>query len=209
MENGKRMGRGKKATIAAVAAICVLAVSLAGGWYWVTHSVEQPAYTVVEADGDIELRDYPAMVVAEAVTAGDRQEGVRQGFRALAGYIFAKDRDGERIAMTAPVIQQPTEGNGGSAWRVRFVMPSQYALDALPRPAGGEVALDRWPPMRLAAIRFSGRADDADFAEHEARLRDWLAGQGLEPEGSPLLAYYDDPWTPGVLRRNEVLLRFR
>ncbi|WPZ35164.1 heme-binding protein [Thalassobaculum sp. OXR-137] len=205
------MGRATKISIGAVTALCVLAVALAGGWYWVTHSVEQPAYTVVEADGDIELRDYPAMVVAEAATAGDRQEGVRQGFRALAGYIFAKDRDGERIAMTAPVIQQPAQGKGAGdgGWRIRFVMPSQYALDELPRPAGEDVALDRWPPMRLAAIRFSGRAKDADFAEHEARLRDWLAGQGLEAEGAPLFAYYDDPWTPGFLRRNEVLLRFR
>jgi hypothetical protein len=201
------MGRATKITIGAVTALCVLAAALAGGWYWVTHSVEQPAYAVVEAEGDIELRDYPAMVVAEAATAGDRQEGVRQGFRALAGYIFAKDREGERIAMTAPVIQQPAGGDG--AWRVRFVMPSRYALDELPRPADGAVALDRWPPMRLAAIRFSGRAEDADFADHEARLRDWLAGRGLEPEGPPLLAYYDDPWTPGVLRRNEVLLRVR
>ena len=202
-----QMSRGKKISIGAVVALFVLSVALAGGWYWVTHSVEQPAYTVVEADGDIELRDYPAMVVAEAATAGDRQEGVRQGFRSLAGYIFAKERDGERIAMTAPVIQQPAGGDGG--WRIRFVMPSQYGLEDLPRPAGGDVALDRWPPMRLAAIRFSGRADDTDFAEHEGRLRDWLAGQGLEAEGLPLFAYYDDPWTPGFLRRNEVLLRFR
>lgn len=201
------MGRGLKITIGAVVSICVLVLALAGGWYWVTHSVEQPAYAVVEAEGDIELRDYPAMVVAEAATAGDRQEGVRQGFRALAGYIFAKDRDGERIAMTAPVIQQAAEGD--RPWRIRFVMPSQYALDELPAPSGGGVALDRWPPRRLAAIRFSGRAEDADFAEHEGRLRDWMAGRGLEPDGPALLAYYDDPWTPGFLRRNEVLLRIR
>ncbi|MEQ8587899.1 MAG: heme-binding protein [Thalassobaculaceae bacterium] len=203
------MSRIVKWSIGALTAAAVLVVALAGGWYWVTHSVEQPDYTVVEAEGDFELRDYPAMVVAEAVTEGNRQEGVRQGFRALAAYIFAKDREGDRIAMTAPVIQQPTDIRSGDEWRVRFVMPSAFDLDALPAPAGSDVTLHRWPPSRLAVIRFSGRADDADFARAEGRLRDWISDRGLEAEGTPLLAYYDDPWTPGMLRRNEVLVRVR
>lgn len=203
------MGRVVKWSIGALTGAVVLVVALAGGWYWVTHSVEQPDYAVATADGDFELRDYPAMVVAEAATGGDRQEGVRQGFRALASYIFAKDREGDRIAMTAPVIQQPTDLQAGDGWRVRFVMPSAFDLDELPKPAGEDVQLHRWPPMRLAAVRFSGRADDADFARHEGRLRDWIFDRGLEAEGTPLLAYYDDPWTPGMLRRNEVLIRVR
>lgn len=203
------MSRIVKWSIGALTAAAVLVVALAGGWYWVTHSVEQPDYTVVEGEGNFELRDYPAMVVAEAVTEGNRQEGVRQGFRALAAYIFAKDREGDRIAMTAPVIQQPTDIRSGDEWRVRFVMPSAFDLDALPAPAGSDVTLHRWPPSRLAVIRFSGRADDADFARAEGRLRDWISDRGLEVEGTPLLAYYDDPWTPGMLRRNEVLVRVR
>lgn len=206
------MSRIVKWSVGALTAIAVLIVALAGGWYWVTHSVEQPDYIVVEADGEFELRDYPAMVVAEAITGGDRQEGVRQGFRALAAYIFAKDREGDRIAMTAPVIQQPETGPpapGTGGWRVRFVMPSEFDLETLPAPAGTDVVLHRWPPARLAAIRFSGRADDGDFARAEGQLRDWLADRNLEPDGTPLLAYYDDPWTPGMLRRNEVLVRVR
>lgn len=208
------MSRVMKWSIGGLTAAVVLLFALAGGWYWVTHSVEQPDYTVVAADGDFELRDYPAMVVAEAAVAGDRQEGVRQGFRALASYIFAKDREGDRIAMTAPVIQQSADRQAAerqpdAGWRVRFVMPSEFDLDDLPRPAGEDVELHRWPPMRFAAVRFSGRADDAEFARHETRLRDWLVERSLEAEGTPLLAYYDDPWTPGLLRRNEVLIRVR
>lgn len=207
MTNGKPMSQALKVSIGVLASVAVLLVALAGGWYWVTHSVEQPDYTVVVAEGDFELRDYPAMVLAEATTEGDRQEGARSGFRALASYIFAQDRDGDRIAMTAPVIQQSDPGRAG--WRIRFVMPSEYGLDDLPRPSGAAVSLETWPAMRLAAVRFSGRADDTDFAQEETRLRAWLAARDLQPDGAPFLAYYDDPWTPGFLRRNEVLLRIR
>lgn len=201
------MNRFLKWTIGTLAVVAGLFVVLAGGWYWMTHSVERPDYTLVTADGDMELRDYPAMVVAETATDGTRQDGVAQGFRALASYIFAKDRAGEEIAMTAPVLQQ--QGADAADWRVRFVMPSEHRLEDLPPPADGDVALQPWPAMRLAAIRFSGRADDTDFALHEAELRDWLAARDLEPDGSPFFAYYDDPWTPGFLRHNEVLLRLR
>lgn len=201
------MSRILKLSIAGLVVAVGLIVALAGGWYWVTHSVEQPDYVVVESDGDRELRDYPAMVVAEATTTGGRQEGVRQGFRALAAYIFARNRDGERIAMTAPVIQQPSADDAG--WKVRFVMPSAYDLEDLPPPAGEDVSLHRWPSGRMGAVRFGGRADDAAFARNETRLREWLAAKRLEPFGDAVFAYYDDPWTPGFLRRNEVLLRVR
>jgi hypothetical protein len=184
--------------------VSALAVAAMGGWYWMTHSVEQPAYAVAATEGVYEIRDYPAMIVAEAATRGERWEGVRQGFRALAGYIVAKNRDGDTIAMTAPVIQESAATS--SQWRVRFVMPSEYALEDLPTPAAG-VTLERWPAARLAAIRFGGVAEDGDFERHEERLRGWIAARGLEPEGGPLYAYHDDPWTPGFLRRNEVLLR--
>ncbi len=177
------------------------------GWYWVTHNVEQPRYQVLEADGDLELRRYEAMIVAEVATQGDRREGVRQGFRALAAYIFARDRSGDSIAMTAPVIQQPS--SDPERWSVRFVMPSEYALADLPAPASPRVDLQAWPAVRVAAMRFGGVATDQRFADAEARLRDWMAARDLTPEGGVLYAYYDDPWTPGFLRRNEVLLRVR
>lgn len=188
------------------AGVSALAIAMVGGWYWITHSVEQPAYSVVEVDGVYELRDYPEMVVAEADTRGGRQDGVRQGFRALAAYIFAKNRAGDTIAMTAPVIQEPADG--AARWQIRFVMPSEYALEDLPPPAEG-VVLERWPAARKAAIRFGGVAGDGDFERHEDRLRGWVAARGLTPEGQALYAYYDDPWTPGFLRRNEVLLRLQ
>jgi effector-binding domain-containing protein len=186
-----------------------------GAWYIVTQNVETPDYTVVASDGAIEIRDYPPLVVAEVRRSGDRQAAASAGFRPLANYIFAKDRAGGSISMTAPVTQQAaeeiamtapvTQTPDGGEWIVRFIMPSKYKLEALPEPASDEVTLTRIPAERRAAIRFSGSWDDALFARKTKELREWLDKRGIEPLGPPTYAYYNDPFTPGFLRRNEVM----
>ncbi len=184
----------------------ILAVGTVGSWWWYTRNIETPNYAVVSRDGDFELRDYPAMTVAEVVRTGGRSDALRGGFRPLAGYIFAKERGGEKIAMTAPVTQEPTEEG---SWRVRFIMPRDWSLEDLPRPAQAEVELTRTEPQRMAAVRFSGAWNDAVMAAQEERLRAWIAERGLEATTPPTYAYYDDPFTPGFLRRNEVLIGVR
>lgn len=180
------------------------ALALVGGWVYVSATVEEPPFTAVETDGDFELRDYPALTVAEVTRPGSRGEAVRSGFSPLAGYIFAREREGEKIAMTAPVTQQ----RAGEAWAVHFIMPHGRTPADLPPPAPGEsVRLVETPPVRRATVRFSGVADDALLAEQTARLEAWIAAKGLRPTGEPpLYAYYNDPFTPGFLRRNEVMI---
>lgn len=187
----------------AAGTIAALSVAAVAAWVAVAWTVETPPYSVAEKAGDIELRDYPAMRVAEVVRHGPRREAVRQGFSPLAGYIFAREREGETISMTAPVTQVRGEGN---AWSVQFIMPAQYSLDRLPAPASADISLHEWPARRMAAIRFGGVATDESIAEAETRLRDWMATQGLDAAAAPLYAYYNDPLTPGFLRRNEVLI---
>lgn len=189
------MGLGVLAGLAAIAV---------GIWIYVMSTIEQPAYASVTRDDTIEIRDYPALVVAEVTRRGERQAAVRAGFSPLAGYIFAKSREGKTVSMTAPVIQTPTQANDQS-WLIRFVMPSKYSLETLPKAAGEDVRLVELPAARRAAIRFSGTATDALIAQNEAMLRAWLAQRAIAIQGAPTYAYYNDPWTPGPLRRNEVL----
>lgn len=209
----------KKMVIAiSVAAIAAVGVAAFGGFIWYTNNVEQAAYKTVTADGDFEVRDYPSLVVAEVTRTGDRKNSVNQGFRPLAAYIFAKERKGEPIAMTVPVTQErretiamtapvtQTPDEAGDKWTIRFVMPSNYTLETLPRPVGADVRIDKMPARQRAAIRFSGVATDALLGEKEAALRAWMTSRNLKAGGSPTYAYYNAPWTPGFLRRNEVLL---
>ena len=168
------------------------------------RQTEQPAFTLVRGDADFELREYPPLVVAQVSHAGSRERASGASFRRLAAYIFAQDRPegGDSIAMTAPVLQDETRPG---EWRMRFVMPSKYTLATLP-PAPADIALTQMPARRMAAVRFSGNGSDRDLALMEARLRDWITGQGLLPAGEAEFAFYDAPMVPGPLRRNEVLI---
>jgi hypothetical protein len=183
---------------AGLAAAAALAV---GGWVGATQFVATPDYAVVRTDGDVEVRDYPALVVAEIDRPGSRGQAVRAGFGPLAGYIFARERPGEKIAMTAPVVQTAA----AQGWTIGFIMPKEYALSDLPKPAQDAVTLREVPPRRRLAIRFSGVADDALLARQEARLREWAAANAIALREPPEFAYYNDPFTPGFLRRNEVI----
>ena len=187
-----------------IAAGLGLAVMGAAAVYAQYRNTEEPEFALVRAEGDFELRDYPALVVAEVTSRGDRQRASGASFRRLAAYIFAQDRPqgGESIAMTAPVIQQDT---GAGAWRMRFVMPSKYTLETLP-PAPADITLTEVPARRMAAVRFSGNGGAAELAAREASLRRWMEGQGITAISEAEYAFYDAPMVPGPLRRNEVLI---
>ncbi len=181
----------------------LLAVGAYAAFLIYGRMVETWPYEIAERDGAFELRIYPALRVAEVTTEGSRRDAVRAGFGPLARYIFARERDGRKISMTAPVTQEPV---GDASWRVRFIMPSGYNLDDLPAPAAADVRLLETAPTRMAAVRFDGGWDDARFTEQEQRLRTWLAARDLAAHAPATYAYYNDPFTPGFLRRNEVLI---
>jgi hypothetical protein len=186
-----------------VGAGLVTAIAAAAGtWYLRERSVEKPNYRPIMTDGDFQLRAYPMLVVAETVATGPRADALNRGFEVLADYIFARSRDGEKIAMTAPVLADEQDAG---RWRVRFVMPGKWSRASLPTP-GKRVEIDEIPARRVAAIRFSGKADDRALEAHEDVLRQWIEDKGLRVAGPPEHAFYDAPIVPGPLRRNEILI---
>lgn len=206
-----------KATMWIVFGVLGVATVAGATFAWSQRSVETPDYTVEQSDGDFELRQYPKLVVASIVKGGSRGEATRNAFMPLANYIFGKERGGEKIAMTAPVTQVPntpekiamtapvTQEKTGDGWTVSFIMPKQYALENLPAPAG-DVTLGEVPARMIAAVRFSGRWTDARFEQQTQRLNAWVETQGLTTIGPVEYAYYNDPFTPSFLRRNEVMV---
>lgn len=180
--------------------LIVVAAAASGS---ILSDVEQAAYRVVQQDGDFELRDYAPMQVAEVTVSGAREPAINQGFKQIAAYIFGENAAQQKLAMTAPVTQQST---GAQRWRVRFVMPAAIAASALPVPRDASVMLQPVPAQRLAAVRFSGIADAQALAQQEQRLRQWLQAQHIVPEGDPVIAFYNPPWTLPFLRRNEIML---
>lgn len=205
----------RKDVLAGAAAIGAALIGGAAIYYFREKQTEEPDYRALTTDGDYQIRDYPVVTVAETVVEGPRKDALGQGFRILADYIFAKSRDGERLAMTVPVVQDAGDPMASDpplfddelegAWRTRFVMPAGRSADDLPAPPPG-IELVEIPPRKLAVVSFPGVADDRLLAEQEDRLRGWLARRGEVAEAEPEYAFYNSPMIPGPLRRNEVWL---
>lgn len=184
------------------AAIGTAAVVAGAFFVWRASRAEEPRYQTVESDGTIEIRKYPSLVTAGTEVSGERQTALNEGFRVLADYLFAKSREGARLSMTAPVL---SDTDGGGSWRTRFIMPTGKARAELPQPPSG-VELTAEPARRIAVMRFSGRADDATLAAKEGALRSWLQIRGMPSEGRAVHAFYNAPFLPGPMRRNEVMI---
>lgn len=200
-----------------VAGAVVAGAALIGGAFYVLQErqTEEPDFRALKTDGDFQIRDYGALTVAETVVRGPRKQALSDGFQIIADYIFAKSRDGEKIAMTVPVTQDAGDPMASDppmfddelegAWRTRFVMPAGRTSQDLPE-APESIELVDLAPRRVAVVSFSGRADDKMLAEQEDRLRGWLARNGEKAGGEPEYAFYNSPMIPGPLRRNEVWL---
>lgn len=180
-------------------------------------AVEEPAFRIVLQDGAFEVRDYPALVVAEVTVTGEQKVAASKGFRLLAGYIFGGNRRKQSIAMTAPVAQEPTnekiamtapvtQTQTAGEWVVRFTMPSSYSLETLPEPNDARVCLRVTPPAQFAVIRFSGLARPDDVVAKTAELSAWMQHRRLRHAGPASLAQYNPPWTLWFMRRNEVMI---
>ena len=186
-------------------------LALAGAAYFVTKKVaehtEEPDYDTVRSDGEIEVRDYDGMVVAETIKSGYHEKARRIGFETLADYIFAHNRSGKKIPMTAPVLQQLSDNEGQTkGWAIRFVMPKKHTVATLPAPASDDVKLKEVPSKRVVAIRFNGNFSATLASKKLMLLYNYIADENLTQKGDPEYAFYNPPWTPGFLKRNEILI---
>jgi hypothetical protein len=180
-------------------------------------AVEEPEYEVVATHGELELRRYAPMILAETRVESDFEGAGNEAFRRLFRYISGDNRAQAKIEMTAPVVQEASSQKiemtapvvqeaDQTGWRVAFVLPAEFSWETAPAPTDPRVELRLVPERLVAALRFSGTWGEERFAEHEATLRALMAEHGFEPVGEVVSARYNPPFTPWFMRRNEVLI---
>lgn len=186
----------------------------AGSIVGIRVGTEEPAYTVEQVTGGLEIRRYGPRIAAQTTVTADKS-ALSTGFRRIAGYIFGGNHAKTKIAMTAPVVQessqkiamtapvaQTTSTAGESV--VRFFMPAKWSLDTLPEPDNAAVTLVSVPAATFAVLRFTGDRGPDTVSARTSELLDRLRDTGFEPDGTPEAWFYDPPWTIPFLRRNEV-----
>lgn len=176
---------------------------------------KEAGYRALSDDGNIQIRLYQPMLVAETEIEADYSQAGKIGFNRLAGYIFGGNERKQEIAMTTPVfrtavgpnetlhtaIQSTSEINH---WIMSFVMPAKFALKTLPQPSDSLVMLKSIPAKKVATLRYSGSLNQARIIEYSQILIAWLDERDIKRLSSPKSAAYDPPWTIPSLRRNEI-----
>jgi hypothetical protein len=173
---------------------------------------DEPKYEVLDKTTAYEVRLYGDRIVVRTFSSGSSS-----GFRKLFGYISGANTSqakvsmtvpvsqSEKIDMTTPVAEQST--TGGSY--MSFYLPAQYTMATAPVPTDPAVELSVDRGGKFAVLQFSGRSTDGAFAKQTKLLREALVKDGVSFEDLPIRATYNAPFTPGFMRRNEIMFRLK
>ena len=194
----------KKMYIIILFSLIILLLLIFGFWILIPFFLENPKYTILEKNNHFQIRKYDEMTIAKITTVGERYEGLRKGFIPLARYIGAKDREGPKISMTAPVMQQK---KGYNNWEISFFMPSKFKENQLPISKNDKIEITTISSSILAVITFNGIATTELFEKKLSKLIKGIEEINYKkiPETEPIYSYYNDPSTPGFLRKNEIM----
>lgn len=177
---------------------------------------EEPRYDVLETlPSGVEMRRYAPRVAVQVDVAGSGVDARDEAFRILFRYIAGANAAAARLATTAPVsaATEPekiamtvpvatTDGEGGV--RMQFFLPARYTVATAPRPADERVRIVPVAEETVAVMRISGSAPRQEIARRTAALLAGMAAADRRPAGTPVVLYYDAPFTVPFLRRNEV-----
>lgn len=170
-----------------------------------TLAIYKPEYVVLEKTGELEIRQYPTLIVARTRVQADFEDAGNMAFRRLAGYIFGDNAEKQKISMTAPVIMAPEPAGDGTYW-VSFFMPEEYQLADLPSPTDGLVEITRVPATKMAVVIYKGGWSEGNYDSAMERLMRLLSSTRWKVSGEPVWARYNSPFRPSFMRTNEVMV---
>ena len=176
------------------------------------ENLKTPKYVTLRRYRDFEVREYEKFFVAETTvnsnTGSAKMEDSEAGqaFNRLAGYIFGKNEQNEKMEMTTPVFSNKNQ-------KMQFVV--EESSNSI-KPVDGSVAVKDRERFLVAVASFSGIANKEITDETEKKLREAMKREESINDGVEFLprrgdefvelAQYNDPFTNPLQRRNEVLI---
>lgn len=165
----------------------------------VMAQTEHQKYKVLLTNDNIEIRYYPASIMASIQVEGDYDSSKGKAFKSLASYIFRGNKQEKKIAMTAPVLMESKNDSS----KMSFIMPSEYNLQTLPAPDNSEVEVKSRASYYTASIRFKGWASTEKNQKYTDILVNWLKSKKLAFNNEVIFKGYDSPFRLKN-RRNEI-----
>ncbi|PIP87285.1 heme-binding protein [Candidatus Campbellbacteria bacterium CG22_combo_CG10-13_8_21_14_all_36_13] len=194
---------------------------MGGLWFFSTRSIEKPKYSVLEKKDGYEIRQYEPYIIAYVEVEGGYREALNKGFRLVADFIFGNNKSNSKIAMTSPVQEMESEKIAMTSpviegeiddvglHTISFVMPSKYTLDTIPVPNNEKVFIKEVPERKVAVLSYSWYPNDSRIAVKKQKLINMLENDSVEFVGKPESAFYNPPFTPPFMLRNEVLIEIK
>ncbi|BBM85912.1 heme-binding protein [Candidatus Uabimicrobium amorphum] len=191
-------------------------------WMFGCTSYERPNYKVIQTYDHFELRHYPAHIVAETQVNASFDKAGNKAFRRLAGFISGANSKQQKIAMTAPVNQQASEGEtiamtapvnqiniAKDKYMIEFIMPQKYTMETIPQPTNPKVKIRQIPAKIMAVRKYKGSWSQVKYNKNKEMLLTNVQQAKLEANGNPIFARYNSPFTIWFLRENEVLVEIK
>ena len=191
------------------------ALMLAGCSVFGGKAAEETPYSVVESDGDFEIRQYEDYAIARTFVTASYDDMDSEAFGRLFDYITGDNTIEGNIAMTAPVLMAPAGEEiamtapvlmeaDGEGWWMAFVLPAGLNAGNAPIPSNPQVEVINVEGPRMATLQYTGSMSEASNMAELSRLRDWIEAKDLDAAPGYQVAGYNPPWTLPFLRRNEV-----
>ena len=165
------------------------------------RNIERYPYVVKTKYKRFEIRNYETTLFTSVrLSTKGYKNSSSKGFSILAGYIFGNNERNEKISMTSPVSMSL-----GDSMTMMFMVPKKLNKSMLPKPNQTGIEFKEEPAKTLAAIQFSGWANDAKIEKYKQNLKAALNKEGIQYSDKFYFFGYNAPFEI-FNRKNEVLV---
>ena len=168
------------------------------------RNIETYPYVVKKKYKQFEIRSYETtLFTSVTLSTKGYKNSSSKGFSILAGYIFGNNERSEKIAMTSPVSMSLEDST-----TMMFMVPKKLKKDMLPKPNQTGIEFKQEPAKTLAAIRFSGWANDTKIEKYKQHLKAALDAEGIKYTNQFYFFGYNAPFEI-LNRKNEIIVELQ
>ena len=164
-------------------------------------NIETYPYVIKKKYTEFEIRSYESTLFTSVkLSTKGYKNSSSKGFSILAGYIFGNNERNEKIPMTSPVSMSSED-----SMTMMFMVPRKLNKDMLPKPNQSDIEFKEEPAKTVAAISFSGWANDAKIEKYKQNLIAALDAEGIKHSNRFYFFGYNAPYEV-FNRRNEIIV---
>jgi hypothetical protein len=168
------------------------------------RKIERYPYVVIKKYKQFEIRSYETTLFTSVkLSTKGYKNSSSKGFSILAGYIFGNNDRNEKIAMTSPVSMSLDD-----SMTMMFMVPKNFNKNMLPKPNQSGIEFKEEPAKTVAAISFSGWANDTKIEKYKQDLKAALDAEGIKYSNRFYFFGYNAPFEV-FNRKNEVIVELQ